>query len=151
MPPQIKRLLPLFALFIGLFLLVRYLLIPESFGEYGHYRGNSIQENAAVPMHYAGRDACMECHDDMAAELAADAHASIACESCHGPGLDHATYADSIGIAKPSGREFCGLCHSLNPARKTGVVKQVDLKDHNTDNDCIECHKAHKPWEMKDL
>ena len=55
MPPQIKRLLPLFALFIGLFLLVRHLLIPESFGEFGHYRGNSLGENADKPLHYAGK------------------------------------------------------------------------------------------------
>jgi len=34
MPPQIKRLLPLFVVFIGLFLLARHFLIPESFGKY---------------------------------------------------------------------------------------------------------------------
>ena len=151
MPPQIKRLLPLFAVFIGLFLLVRHLLIPESFGEYGHYRGNSIQENAAAQMHYAGRAACAECHDDMAADLASNIHAGLSCEACHGPGLDHANYPDSVRIEKPSGREFCGLCHSLNPGRKRAAVKQVDLLDHNIDNDCIECHNPHKPWELKDL
>jgi hypothetical protein len=151
MPPQVKRLVPLFAIFIGLFLLARYLLIPDSFGEFGHYRGNSIQENADFTLHYAGKDACAECHDDMAADIASDAHAGISCESCHGPGLDHATYADSIGINKPSGREFCSLCHSVNQARRADVVKQIDLSDHNVDNDCIDCHNSHKPWEIKDL
>lgn len=151
MPPQIKRLLPLFAIFIGLFLFVRYLLIPDSFGEFGHYRGNSIRENTEFPLHYAGRDVCAECHDDVAGMLASDVHAAISCETCHGPGYDHANFADSIGIGKPSGREFCGLCHSMNPARKAGVVKQIDIKDHNIDNDCIECHNPHMPWELKDL
>ena len=151
MPPQIKRLLPLFAIFIGLFLFVRYLLIPDSFGEYGHYRGNSILENAEFPLHYAGRAACAECHDDIAAIIASDVHAGLSCEACHGPGLDHATYADSIGIEKPSGREFCGLCHALNIARNADVVKQIDMKDHNVENDCIECHNPHNPWELKDL
>jgi hypothetical protein len=151
MPPQIKRLLPLFAIFIGLFLLVRHLLIPDSFGEFGHYRGLAIQENAAALPHYAGKEACAECHDDMAASLASDAHAGIACETCHGPGLDHVNYPDSIEIKKPAGREFCALCHALNPARNKDVVVQIDVKDHNIENDCIECHNPHMPWELKDL
>jgi hypothetical protein len=151
MPPQIKRLLPLFAIFIGLFLLVRYLLVPESFGEYGHYRGLSIQENAEVTPHYAGKKACVECHDDMAAIIASDLHSDLSCEVCHGPGLDHANYPDSVGIYKPFKREFCGACHGLNPARNADVVKQVDLKEHNIDNDCIDCHNPHKPWDLKDL
>jgi hypothetical protein len=150
MPPQIKRLLPLFAAFIGLFLLVRHFLVPESFGEYGFYRGNSLGENAAKLPHYAGKAACAECHDDMAAFLASDVHSGLSCEVCHGPGIDHANYADSIGIDKPKGREFCGLCHSLNPARKKGVVVTVDLSDHNVEYDCIGCHNPHKPTELKE-
>jgi hypothetical protein len=151
MPPQIKRLLPLFAIFIGLFLLIRHLLIPDSFGEYGHYRGNSIKENAEFTMNYAGKEACAECHDDMAAIIASDAHHGLSCEVCHGPELDHATYADSIRAFKPSGRKFCGLCHALHPARNPKVIVQIDLNDHNADQDCVECHNPHKPWELKDL
>jgi hypothetical protein len=151
MPPQIKRLLPLFVIFIGLFLLVRHFLIPESFGKYGHYRGLAIDENAAVLPHYSGKAACAECHDDMAAFLESDAHAGLSCETCHGPGLDHVNFADSVDMFKPSGREFCGLCHTKNPARNKKVITQVDLKDHYPENDCIKCHNPHKPWEVKDL
>ena len=150
MPPQIKRLLPLFALFIGLFLLVRHFLVPATFGEYGHYRGMSLRENAENSRHYAGKTACAECHDDMASELASDVHSGLSCEICHGPGLDHATYSDSVGISKPSGRDFCGLCHSLNPARKKNVIVTIDLNDHNPEYDCIMCHPSHKPTELKE-
>jgi len=44
MPPQLKGLLPLFSVFEFLFLLVRYFLVPESFGEHTHYRPNSLED-----------------------------------------------------------------------------------------------------------
>jgi hypothetical protein len=150
MPPQIKRLLPLFAAFIGLFLLVRHFLIPDTFGEYGFYRGASLQENADKALHYAGKSACAECHDDMAAFIASDLHAGLSCETCHGPGLDHANYADSIGISKPSGRDFCGTCHSFSPTRPKKAITMIDLTDHNVEYDCIQCHNPHKPTELKE-
>jgi hypothetical protein len=151
MPPQIKRLLPLFVIFIGLFLLARYFLVPDSFGKYGHYRANSIGENAAVTLHYSGKEDCAYCHDDIAAALDTDVHGGISCETCHGPGLGHVNNPDSIAVIKPSGREFCGLCHAKNPARKSHIIMQVDLTEHNPDHDCIECHNPHMPWELKDL
>jgi len=47
MPAQLNRILLLFIAFIGLFLLVRHFLIPESFGQYGHYRGESLNDIAS--------------------------------------------------------------------------------------------------------
>jgi hypothetical protein len=149
MPPQLKRLIPLFVIFIGLFLLARYFLVPESFGKYGHYRAFSLEENAAAIPHYAGRSACAECHDDVEAAKSQDVHAAIACETCHGPGQAHVDNPDSAQVIKPSGREFCGLCHSINPGRDRNVVNQVNLREHNVSKDCIECHNPHQPWDLK--
>ncbi|MBW6461362.1 MAG: hypothetical protein K0B08_12390 [Bacteroidales bacterium] len=150
MPPQIKRLLLLFGLFIGLFLLARYLLIPESFGKYGHYRGNSLYENMELPIQYAGSESCTECHADVADDKESDIHDNLSCESCHGPSLAHVNASETIGVEKPSGREFCGLCHSRHSARDRNVVFQIDLAEHNADKDCIECHNPHKPWDLKE-
>ena len=44
MPIQVKRLILIFALVIGGFILFRYLLLPESFYQFGHYRGKAIEE-----------------------------------------------------------------------------------------------------------
>ena len=55
MPVQLKTLLPLFAVFIILFLIARHFLIPDSFGKYGHYRADTIDETAALPIFYAGK------------------------------------------------------------------------------------------------
>jgi hypothetical protein len=149
MPPQIKRLLPLFVLFIGLFLLARHFLIPESFGKYGHYRALSLEDNAAFKPNYTGKEACAKCHDTIAEAISLDVHSDLSCETCHGAGQAHADNPDSVKILKPSGREFCGLCHSINPARDRNVVNQVNLGEHNIGKDCIECHNPHKPWELK--
>jgi len=49
------------AVFLGgilVFLIVRALLVPKTFGEYGHYRGSALTDLAARPAHYAGHDTC---------------------------------------------------------------------------------------------
>ena len=150
MPPQLKRLLPLFAVFVFLFLVIRYFLVPESFGEHGHYRFNSVEDNKKKEFHYAGKESCVECHEDQVENMESDLHASLACETCHGPGLAHIEQEDAASILVPVEREHCGLCHSYNPARKKKMVVQVDLKDHNIEKKCIECHNPHMPWELKD-
>ena len=152
MPPQLKTLLPLFAVFVVLFLVARHFLIPESFGKYGHYRANSLDEIAALPIHYAGKAVCIECHDTEAALLASDAHSVLSCEVCHGPNAKHADDPDyKQSIIKQGTREFCGRCHSLNPARKIEVINQIDIKEHHPEKtNCIDCHNPHAVWELKE-
>ena len=47
-----------------LFLAVRSLFVPRSFGQYGHYRGSALAEIAAKPGLFAGHGACESCHTD---------------------------------------------------------------------------------------
>lgn len=148
MPPQLKRLLPLFVAFVFLFLFVRYFLIPDSFGEHGHYRFNSVDENKNKELHYAGKTLCFECHEEQAISLESDLHASLSCETCHGPGLTHSNSEDAANILVPVDREFCGLCHSSNSSRKKSVIVQIDLTEHNIEKNCIDCHNPHMPWEI---
>jgi DnaJ-class molecular chaperone len=149
MPPQLKTLIPLFAGFILLFLIARHFLVPVSFGEQGHYRFNSIAENKERAMMYAGKEVCADCHDDRANEMKTDKHAGLSCETCHGPGLAHTENPDSVKLVKPDQRSFCGTCHSLNPSRSK-VIVQIDLKEHNVDKKCIECHNPHLPCQVKE-
>jgi hypothetical protein len=148
-PPQIPRLSLAFAIFVTLFLVARHLLVPDTFGQYGHYRGASLYDNAQPVIHYAGQKACFECHQDIEDLKSKDVHSEIHCETCHGPGEKHALSGDITDILKPSGREFCGLCHSLNSAKQKNTINQVDLSKHNTGKNCTECHNPHQPWEMK--
>jgi excinuclease UvrABC ATPase subunit len=147
MPPQIKRLALLFAIFIGLFLVARHFLVPKSFGEFGHYRGLALAENQARAQKYAGQKACADCHQDMVDLKAPNVHKSLSCETCHGPGFDHVNSTDSvIPMRVPKTREFCATCHTKNAARRVENIVQIDVKEHNPDQKCIECHNPHNPW-----
>lgn len=148
-PPQIPRLALAFAVFISLFLVTRHFLRPVTFGEHGHYRGASLIENAQPEIHYSGQVACFKCHQDIEDKKAQDVHSEIHCETCHGPGQKHVISSKLADIMKPSGREFCGTCHSLNAAKQKNAVFQIDLAKHNIGKNCIECHNPHQPWEMK--
>lgn len=149
MPPQIKRHLIVLAVFVALFMLLRHLLLPESFGEIGHYRAKSLMDNEMKEMHYAGEATCTECHEETSDLKGTDLHAELSCETCHGPGLTHVDSQDAADIQKPQSREFCGKCHALHYARNRKVVSQVELTEHNTEHECIYCHNPHAPWELR--
>jgi hypothetical protein len=151
MPPQLKVLLPLFAIFILVFIVIRHFLVPDTFGQYGHYRGNSLIDNENRPQVYSNKATCIECHPDIYEKLQSDLHTGLSCVICHGPGLEHANSPDTLNIIKKSGREHCGRCHNINPARAAGAITQIDVSQHHTEkNDCIECHNPHAVWELKE-
>ena len=149
-PPQIPRLALAFAVFISLFLVLRHFLVPDTFGEFGHYRSASLIENSLLEIHYAGQQACFKCHQDIEDLKAQDVHSEIHCETCHGPGQKHSEKGDTTGYVRPAGREFCGLCHTRNAAKQKNAIIQIDLKEHYVEKKCIECHNPHQPWELKE-
>ncbi len=148
MPAQLNRILLLFVAFIGLFLLVRHFLVPETFGQYGHYRGASLDEIASREMGFADPEDCKACHDDISEKLENEMHAGLSCLICHGKGKVHVEDPQLGNIDKEGGREFCGRCHEFHPARSLDVVFQVDLQTHNIEaTDCTDCHNPHSLWE----
>ena len=150
MPKQLKTLLPIFAALVIFFLIIRQLLIPESFGDLGHYRANSIDEIAALPIQYTGEMVCIDCHDVEWEQLESDAHSLLSCEICHGPGAKHVDNYE-IKMDKPGTRAECGRCHSLNSARRLEAVIQVDIKEHHIEKEnCIDCHNPHAVWDLKE-
>jgi hypothetical protein len=151
MPSQLKVLLVLFTAFIAVFLIARHFLVPESFGQYGHYRGNSLSDNAGRELVFASKPDCIDCHSDIYDMIQSDKHAKLSCLICHGPGLEHVNNPDASNILKKSGRTHCGRCHAINPARAAGVITQIDIASHHIEKDnCIECHNPHKVWEIKE-
>ncbi len=150
-PPQLKHLLPAFLVFILLFLIGRRLVVPDTFYEFGHYRGASLEDNANKEPLYAGHESCRECHSEIAENKEYDVHAEVACETCHGPGLAHVQDPENIHMGKPEGREFCGLCHGLLPGGSRDFVFQVDITEHHMEKkNCTDCHNPHMPWELKE-
>jgi len=140
------RLAILFVAGLVAFLILRALLVPPSFGEFGHYRAAALGEAASLPLSYAGRKACAECHDDKASTLAGGAHANVGCEACHGPQAQHAS-SDDPSEAKPQlpdAATLCVVCHRANAARPE-TFPQIDPASHGDGAVCTECHDPHSP------
>lgn len=143
-PHQLVPLIVLFVVLIGVLVVARQLFVPETFGQYGHYRAASVDEVAALPMAYAGYRACLACHDDIYQKKQLSLHAGLACETCHGAAAAHANGESEELPYVPRGRDHCQLCHGFNPARPTGFP-QILPDMHNPGAACIGCHDSHSP------
>jgi hypothetical protein len=143
-PQQIIPLIILFALVISSLFVARYFLVPDSFGDLGHYRADSVEEiKAQIPV-YAGYQVCYDCHDDIY-DLKADSyHKGVSCEACHGPAGEHVEAPDEVTPNIPRGRGYCPLCHGYNPSRPSGFP-QIMPERHNPGQECMECHDPHNP------
>lgn len=141
---HLLRLALLFAVGFTVFLIARAVLIPEGFGEYGHYRAGAIDDNRARPVKFAGQVACADCHGDVLETKAAGKHGTVRCEACHGALAAHAEDPASVVPEKPKAEVLCPVCHQKNVARPA-TFPQVDPKEHSGGESCSECHQPHSP------
>lgn len=146
MPLQLQRILLLFSIFIFVFIGLRFFIVDESFGQYGHYRGASLEENGAMQPRYIDQEECTACHEETAELITTGLHDILNCQICHGPGYLHRDTTHYVDMFVPKTREFCGTCHQKISGRPTDWVNQVDLKEHKTEENCIDCHNPHEPW-----
>lgn len=144
MPQQVTRLLIVFAV-LGVGLLVgRYFLVPPTFGQLGHYRAAAVDTIAAGEVKYAGRQACVACHEEVGGIHSKGRHQTVACEVCHGAAAAHVNAPTEVKPQAPRRREFCPVCHGYDPSRPTGFP-QIDPVAHNPLQPCITCHQPHQP------
>jgi uncharacterized CHY-type Zn-finger protein len=141
---HLLRFAGLFVVAFLVFLAVRGRVVPKSFGEYGHYRGAAIGEIAAHPMKFAGRQACEDCHSDIAATKAGGKHARVNCEACHGALAAHAADPTAVTPAKLDTAILCARCHAASAA-KPKDFPQVDPAAHANGLACETCHHPHSP------
>jgi hypothetical protein len=126
------------------FVVLRALLIPEGFGEIGHFRVAALDDNRAVHKKFAGRGLCETCHDDVAEERAESAHAAIGCEACHGALAGHADDPETVLPGRPEVVPLCVSCHEAGVAKPTWFP-QVDPQEHSGGEACNDCHMPHQP------
>ena len=138
------RLAAVFVVGLIAFLALRASLVPRSFGQYGHYRGNAIGEIAARPVSYAGHQVCEGCHSDVLDVKSKGVHKGVACESCHGPLANHADDPASVQPVKLDTAKLCVRCHEENLA-KPQKFPQVASKEHSEGAACDSCHQPHSP------
>jgi len=144
MPQQTIRLAIVFLMLGSLLVVARHYLVPKTFGDLGHYRAASIDENASRPLVYAGRDTCGACHPDILELHDAGRHLTVACEVCHGAAAAHVEAPLDVKPPAPRQRGYCPLCHGYDAARPTGFP-QIDPVTHNPVQPCITCHNPHEP------
>lgn len=134
----------LFGIGIIVFLVVRSVMVPKDFGEYGHYRAGALADNAARPISFAGRAACEECHSDVVESRAGHKHEHVGCEACHGALAAHAENPDGTKPTLPDATTLCRNCHQANVARPASFP-QVDADEHSGGEICTSCHQPHHP------
>jgi hypothetical protein len=133
----------------------RSLFVPDTWGEYGWYRGASVAEHRAKPVRHGGDEACAMCHDAEYAEHEAGVHARVQCELCHGPVAAHVNLEEGEVLAEMPvrrSRELCELCHRRLEARPADFP-QIDVREHVvssggelTNDACFQCHDPHSPY-----
>jgi hypothetical protein len=153
MPPQILRLVLLTVAIVGSYFVARAFLTPQTFGEYGWYRGAAMEEVASRTPVFAGKKACDECHSDVLQKLEKFEHKNLSCEACHGVSQLHVDNPNIPAGKETAGEEssekvklagsHCTRCHEANPSRPKWF-KQIVVKDHYSGK-CIECHLPHQP------
>jgi len=155
---RLRLILVLVSIFIiaGAGLIVKQLLIPDSFGKYGSYRSDSIIEEAAIPIRHGTNDSCYGCHKYEASIHKNGLHKTISCEFCHGTYADHAENGKKIGILPVKKDKeittLCLRCHNTEiMARDEAVIKTVAMPDHlekqkvKITHTCNQCHHVHAP------
>jgi hypothetical protein len=143
-PTQLIPLTLILAGCIAALILARSWLVPESFGQYGHYRADAVDEIREQPIVFAGSDACYDCHDDIVELKASSLHKGVACEVCHGPAAEHIEAPDEYTPDAPRGRGQCPLCHGYEVSRPSGFPQIVEAR-HNPGQPCMSCHEPHNP------
>jgi hypothetical protein len=133
----------LFVLGILVFAGARAALVPKTFGQYGHYRGSAVKELGALPVNFAGHQACTDCHSDKFEKKDAGRHKTVNCEACHGPQSKHAADPSTVPT-KPDPAKLCVTCHE-KVASKPRWFPQIDSKQHNEGISCETCHDPHSP------
>ncbi|NIN09982.1 MAG: hypothetical protein GTN62_01065 [Gemmatimonadales bacterium] len=144
MPQQVSRLAAVFVVAVVGLVVARWFLVPESFGDIGHYRAEAVDSIVAHPKKYAGHRECALCHGAIAEQRSASNHRGVTCEVCHGPATSHVAAPMDVKPTAPRERGFCPLCHAYDPSRPTGFP-QIDPVAHNPLTPCMECHDPHAP------
>jgi hypothetical protein len=142
-------------------LLIGRLLQPKSFGEYGHYRWNAVEEIQKQEIINQKSNTCEECHKSIFNLHEKDAHYNVPCIDCHGAANLHVAFykGDSTGLItkekayleKDYKLEGCLYCHRKLKARPSDFP-QIDQQEHykflnvtDPKTKCIECHSPHEP------
>ena len=134
----------------------KYLFTPKSFGKYGHYRADAIEEEASREIRHWTNASCMSCHEHEAGMHLKGLHKTISCEFCHSTYADHVSDGKKVAVMPVKKdqeiRILCLRCHNRAiKARPGDVIKTVVMPEHlesqkvKVTHLCNQCHNVHAP------
>ncbi len=154
MPKHIARLLVLIAVVAVVAFSVRKALIPASFYQYGHYRGNAVAEIASKVPKLQGSASCQPCHKVAYATWIAGIHRKATrndaiqgvvykngpgCEVCHtGPAGNHPSKEAMPLSVEDRVVTITHPDHKVHPANVPG--RKLLLSPEDMRNVCLNCH-----------
>jgi hypothetical protein len=141
---HLLRVVGVFLVGVTIFICLRAWFVPKSFGEFGHYRADSLAEIAALPIMHAGHETCEACHSDVADVKKTGRHSGVNCEACHGPLARHAEDPAAVKPVLPDTSVLCARCHESNSA-KPKWFPTVATAEHSMGMPCNTCHTPHNP------
>ena len=162
------------AVVIVAFVIVRALSVPGSFGQYGHYRGESLKERMDLPVILESSLTCQECHEEERGGMwpgyeiwKTERHSSVSCANCHGNLKEHVARRrvdlelEDFVVTKEKSIEKCFGCHLplvAKPATQplfttdepmhVGFVqaqKEGEASEEDLAFLCLQCHPPHNP------
>ncbi|MDH5638520.1 MAG: hypothetical protein OEZ04_08515 [Nitrospinota bacterium] len=161
-PRHLKRALWIIAFLFVAGNVIRFSVVPESFGQYGDFRGAHLaEERARHPIH-RGSDICGECHDERLEEKNNGAHGPVPCENCHfqpyAGDEDHPEAHPEVSQSPDRSQRACLICHQFFPSRPSAFPQVAKFSEHIATNAlklkkehvgahtlCVHCHNPHNP------
>jgi len=148
---HIIRLLIVIGVVVVFLFLIRWLLIPQSFGRYGHYRGDNVGEQMDLPLVHMESFFCKDCHEVQYGDWQDNGHSLVNCEVCHGHWEIHNGRVKTMTAVKND--DTCMICHQKITGRPEDFSQIVSLalhmedkeKPEESDLNCLSCHDAHVP------
>ncbi len=136
--------------------IARQVFIPESMGQYGHYRGADIDDQKNIPVRLQTNESCFQCHKPIRTIHKAGVHKTVSCEICHGPYADHVDNGKKIGtLPVKRGQDIIPLClrchNKIIQARPRESIKVIGFPEHLQEkkvqltHSCDQCHMVHDP------
>jgi cytochrome c553 len=153
-PKHIQRLILILGVFVVLFVAAKLYFPPKSFGVYGHYRADSVEDIAVKQPAYLKSDSFAGKYPAEFTTWSEGIHKVVKCQICHTSVGPAAAMASLVGDASASGtaglppapdsRHLCVKCHE-KIAGRPDYMPQIDVDSHSKGQECIACHNPHSP------
>ncbi len=152
----IKLIIAIIVVGIGAYF-ARAALTPASMGQYGHYRGDDIEDQKKVSVMLGTNDSCFQCHAPIRNIHKAGVHKTVSCEVCHGSYGYHIDANDKKIGTLPVRHDdeitqLCLRCHNrIIQARPREQIRMIGMPEHleeqkvKTTHNCSQCHMVHDP------